>query len=338
MKAKIGTALTILTSLLSVQNLHASEQVPPSSRWLIKLNNGARFIASRIDVPRDEARAVNAERTSKALEKINATPCVRDGVIFSTEYELSDIKKLTIDRSHPAVTDPKYIINGIPYAGTLGVSAFYPLVVETVGGVKFSTIPARTIEGSAWKICNKADHITHVYALKELDIHISEGVDYSIPTMGISDLSILRDEDVQAINAEAEKDIASITPQSSIEAITNILGKYRSLNVSSVAEKLSPLYQEKSKAQRSEFEKHVAEFQAAKQDAAKSKEASRQAMIKSLKVGDDTNCGPVLEVRQGLVKVYRPVQNFGNEHWIKAGKLSLPGEACTFVNGEYISQ
>lgn len=55
----------------------------------------------------------------------------------------------------------------------------------------------------------------------------------------------------------------------------------------------------------------------------------------SLKVGDDTNCGPVLERKAALIKVYFPVENYGNEHWIKADLIERPTNGCLFVNGKY---
>ena len=55
----------------------------------------------------------------------------------------------------------------------------------------------------------------------------------------------------------------------------------------------------------------------------------------SLQVGDDTNCGEVLKLRRGLVKVNFPVENYGNEHWIKKNLIRKPGTGCRFINGNY---
>ena len=56
---------------------------------------------------------------------------------------------------------------------------------------------------------------------------------------------------------------------------------------------------------------------------------------KTIKVETITNCGPVLEVKEKLVKVYSPVQNYGNEHWIDRGILFPHHYSCTFLNGQY---
>lgn len=58
---------------------------------------------------------------------------------------------------------------------------------------------------------------------------------------------------------------------------------------------------------------------------------------KTLKSGVDTNCGPVLEKKDSLVKVYFPVKNYGNEHWIDANKLFPKNHGCCFVKGKYIA-
>ncbi len=56
---------------------------------------------------------------------------------------------------------------------------------------------------------------------------------------------------------------------------------------------------------------------------------------KALKTGSATNCGPVLEAKGQLVKVYAPVKDYGNEHWLDRGTLYMPGERCFFLNGVY---
>lgn len=56
---------------------------------------------------------------------------------------------------------------------------------------------------------------------------------------------------------------------------------------------------------------------------------------KTLKEGDDTNCGPVIEVKSKLVKVSNAVANYGNEHWLKRDQIFPLGYTCNWFNGEY---
>lgn len=59
------------------------------------------------------------------------------------------------------------------------------------------------------------------------------------------------------------------------------------------------------------------------------------AFRKSIKVGEETNCGPVLELKPPLVKIYSPVKDYGNEHWLRMESVFPPGYGCQFVNGKY---
>jgi hypothetical protein len=56
----------------------------------------------------------------------------------------------------------------------------------------------------------------------------------------------------------------------------------------------------------------------------------------NIKVGTETNCGPVLETRANLVKVYTPVKDYGNEHWIRLDAIFPPSANCSFLNGQYV--
>jgi hypothetical protein len=56
---------------------------------------------------------------------------------------------------------------------------------------------------------------------------------------------------------------------------------------------------------------------------------------KSIIEGTETNCGPVLEIKNKLVKVAVAVANYGNEHWIRRDALYPNGYECRFINGEY---
>lgn len=84
----------------------------------------------------------------------------------------------------------------------------------------------------------------------------------------------------------------------------------------------------------------------AKEDAArkKSEEVKKatehrqlSSFRKSLRDGDETNCGPIIEVKGKLVKISFPVANYGNEHWIHRDEILPAGYGCHFVNGQYQS-
>ena len=56
---------------------------------------------------------------------------------------------------------------------------------------------------------------------------------------------------------------------------------------------------------------------------------------RALEIGSETNCGPVLEIKGDLLKVYFPVRGYGNEHWVRKGRLFPAYYGCRFVNGGY---
>lgn len=59
------------------------------------------------------------------------------------------------------------------------------------------------------------------------------------------------------------------------------------------------------------------------------------AWRRTLKVGDDTFCGPVIEVKSPMVKIaVRPqLQGFGNEAWLKAVEIFPDAYGCSNRNG-----
>ena len=59
------------------------------------------------------------------------------------------------------------------------------------------------------------------------------------------------------------------------------------------------------------------------------------AFRKSISEGDETNCGPAIEVKGKLVKIAFAVANYGNEHWIRRDQIFPSGYGCRFVNGQY---
>jgi hypothetical protein len=100
--------------------------------------------------------------------------------------------------------------------------------------------------------------------------------------------------------------------------------------------KLAAIERERAAA-RAATQKRLAEEQAAA--AAEERQRLTAAAIdfrKTIRVGTQTNCGPVIEVRGDLAKVYFPVQNFGNEHWIEIYRLYPPSARCQFHNGQYV--
>lgn len=71
------------------------------------------------------------------------------------------------------------------------------------------------------------------------------------------------------------------------------------------------------------------------QDQRRQRMAKVESFRRVIKVETETNCGPVLEIKGALVKIYSPVANYGNEHWIRKEQLFPPDYRCRFFNGNY---
>lgn len=56
-----------------------------------------------------------------------------------------------------------------------------------------------------------------------------------------------------------------------------------------------------------------------------------ERLRKHLKIGDDTNCGLVIEVKPPIVKI----QTMNGEYWMRIEQVYPTGIECRFVNGEY---
>ena len=55
----------------------------------------------------------------------------------------------------------------------------------------------------------------------------------------------------------------------------------------------------------------------------------------AIKIGIETNCGPIVDIKSDMIKVYFPVQNYGTEQWIRRDEIFPPSAPCRFLNGKY---
>lgn len=85
-------------------------------------------------------------------------------------------------------------------------------------------------------------------------------------------------------------------------------------------------------AQEQAKEERLAKERAAREAKEKERVASFR---KKIREGDETNCGPVIEVKAKTIKVSFAVANYGNEHWIRRDEIFPAGYGCRFFNGEY---
>jgi L-2-hydroxyglutarate oxidase LhgO len=152
-----------------------------------------------------------------------------------------------------------------------------------------------------------------------------------IPQARIRTQSLLAQEKLQLYRSEFEYATTS-------DSLKHFIEKYRNDDPDEYVQKsqqMLPSIEAKEAAEaRAQDKQRKAEIERARiAEEEKSKRLNKWRS--SLQVGDDTNCGPVLEVKRGLIKVSFPVQNYGDEHWIKTNLIQMPGTGCKFVNGMY---
>lgn len=96
--------------------------------------------------------------------------------------------------------------------------------------------------------------------------------------------------------------------------------------------------QEEKERQRRQLEEQE---QQRRQEAQRKEEAAKQAKLeawrKTIKVGDDTFCGPIIELRQPMVRIAIkvPLAGYPSEAWLKSSELYPDWMAgCRNVNGQ----
>lgn len=121
-------------------------------------------------------------------------------------------------------------------------------------------------------------------------------------------------------------------------------GKYGSPNLQEASNWYRKAADEKKRADEyaAAERKRLAEEAAAERKRAQEEAAARQReqsrlakWRKTLQIGDDTHCGPIIEVRRPMFKValIAQIQGFGNESWLKEQELFTPEYGCRNVNG-----
>ena len=144
------------------------------------------------------------------------------------------------------------------------------------------------------------------------------------------------------------KDFSSAT---TIQLLNSFIREYASNDpqqkVPIAREKINQLVAEqhlqreiRSKQQQAMRDRELAEQEARQLEEARNRSLRQAVNTKfrnEVKIGDYTNCGPIIESKGNLLKVYFPVANYGNEHWIEISNAFPPHYPCQFVNGQYRS-
>lgn len=160
-------------------------------------------------------------------------------------------------------------------------------------------------------------------------------------------IEMYRDNDPDGLVLQATQKVKEAQTKEAAESLANYRQEFESASTADEYRAVISKYQfhdpEKliPNAQKA-LDAQLARTQKAEQEQAAREKKEEAEMAKKfvrwqngLKVGDNTNCGEVLEIRHDLVKVNFPIANYGNEQWIKKSQIQMPGAGCSFVNGHY---
>lgn len=118
----------------------------------------------------------------------------------------------------------------------------------------------------------------------------------------------------------------------SVGLLNSFIGRYSEFDPEVLVPKAIQKRDELLQIEQEERTKKDAEDQAARMAARMDQLAKAQAQAardaefqRKLRTEMETNCGLILEIKDSLIKVYFPVRNFGNEHWVNRASLSEPG-------------
>lgn len=111
------------------------------------------------------------------------------------------------------------------------------------------------------------------------------------------------------------------------QSVDDAIGRFRATEQAKLDQRLAE--QERQDRQAAEA------LEAAEQQRAKAATVRIASFRKSLREGVETNCGPVIQAKPPHVKVYVPIKDYGNEHWIRTDAIYPPDYGCEFVNGGY---
>lgn len=129
--------------------------------------------------------------------------------------------------------------------------------------------------------------------------------------------------------------LARITGASTISQLESVRNSYSKFDPVDAAGLTSAV--EKRRAALVEQDSRRQEAENRQVEIKRQQEVQTREFRRTLRPEAKTNCGPVLELKTSLVKVYFPVQGYGNEHWLERDTVYPPGYECRFVNGRYVA-
>jgi len=139
---------------------------------------------------------------------------------------------------------------------------------------------------------------------------------------------------VKQIDVDSPKKWSEVDFSGQLPNLKSILeGKIRQKHKQDEADRIKAEKEEKRLAEQEAKEEKLRKEQELR--AAKVLAAQVNAFRKTLKIGSDTHCGPIVEIRHPMYKIAVNAQlaGFGNEAWLKVSEIFPPQFGCLNRNG-----
>jgi hypothetical protein len=284
---------------------------------------GGEVLVTNIQV--NPSELAESRRRHAGVSNGEVIPCLTDNGFLSSKYaRVNDLAELRI-----ATDEIKTCYSGY------GVIRSYPLQVitkESEGFIASSRQPGDAAQ--PWALCKATGDLKwFAFPFEKLAIRVvNSNAVLNLKTLEVMALKNLSPQEQEELKSIETQDFQKATDTGTRDAVSRFIVRYKFSDIANLVTSAERQHQQMLDAENAP----ILEMQAkqAQKRVRKSLEATN-AFRSSIATGVESNCGPVLEIKGDLVKVYHPVANFGTEHWIRRDALFQAGSGCRFENGPY---
>jgi hypothetical protein len=319
-----------------MQPMHLFSQTATDSNYqqIYKITispNDRTLIVKDVIVEPEELR--NLRQSHNGLNRGPITPCINDTGTFSKKYlRIQEIKEVELD------------IKNITPNTAYGISHHFPKSITGINGETFKASGVRAnSKHTQWGACRQDGSDGFPFWVHTLQAQAFQfDTPLIIETKRIKTIKHLTFLEFEQIKDQQLDLLLKINNTNDINELRSIVEANKFTDIIGVTKLASKKIKEKEdelnapliEAQRRRFE----EQEKLRIETNKRIEETLNQFRKNLGMGSETNCGPILEIKGDLLKIYAPIANFGNEHWIRKSQIFPPDTGCRFHNGNYIGR
>lgn len=316
-------AIAFVSTLLLTTSSHALDEAP---RQLFKVTFGplgSEVVVSDLQVKPSELTLMRESHAGVPTNDV--VPCLTDNGWATSKYvRVNDVAEISI-----ATEEIKSFYKGY------GAIRSYPLKVMPKAGGGF--LAASSEAGSPaqpWAVCKATGDLKwHAFGFENLTMRVvNSSAVLNVKTLEVMTLKSLSQKEQDELKYTESLDFQKANETATLDAISQFVVRYAFSDIANLVPMAEQQLQQISNAINAPI---LAKQAKEEQERSRLAWESMNNFRNLLAVGTESNCGPVIEMKGDLVKVYHPVANFGNEHWIRRDALYPAGSNCLFQNGTY---